>query len=86
METIRVVTAKKMTPEQKYAYRIIPFPREQIVENLRRQRPGVQFTITYEVNKEILGGMELYSGNRYLDLTLKSRINKIKTELQKMRF
>jgi F-type H+-transporting ATPase subunit O len=35
---------------------------------------GVNFTIKYEVDPSILGGLQMYSGNKFMDCSLFSRV------------
>ena len=55
--------------------------RKQIDESLRQKYGHSNFTVTYSVKPEILGGLQIYFGDSFLDCSLITRINKIKNEL-----
>ena len=44
------------------------------------------YTVVYEVEPTILGGLQVYFGNTYLDCSLASRIQKIRQEVQTISF
>ena len=46
---------------------------------LGRGRPGVEFNVEYEVDSTIMGGLQAYSGSTFLDCSLRSRIERLKT-------
>lgn len=45
---------------------------------------STKFEVTYEVNPEILGGLQIYTENEYIDLSAKSRINAVMDQLDKI--
>lgn len=55
-----------------------------MVEALKKSRPGVTFKVTYKVDDLILGGLQVYSGHDFLDCSLRSRITRLKSELNKI--
>lgn len=58
--------------------------KEQVVQAYKRNKPDVKFKITYEVDPSILGGLQIYAGTSFLDCSLRSRLNKLKTEIAKI--
>lgn len=73
-EDIKIISAKTLNESEK----------KQIVEALSRGRPGVEFNVEYELDPTILGGLQVYSGSTFLDCSLRSRLDKLKTELDKI--
>lgn len=75
-EKIKIVSAKELSQTQ----------REQVKTALQDnpQNKGKSFVIDYEVNSDILGGIQLYSENKFMDLSLKSRIEKLKEEVNRL--
>lgn len=45
---------------------------------------GKIFIIDYSVNPNIIGGLQMYTENKFMDLSLLSRLDKIKEEVNKM--
>jgi len=45
---------------------------------------GKIFIIDYTVNPSIIGGLQMYTENKFMDLSLSSRLDKIKEEVNKM--
>jgi len=75
-EKIKIVSAQELSQLQK----------EQVKNALQQnpQNKGKSFIIDYEVSSEILGGIQLYSENKFMDLSLKSRVEKLKEEVNRM--
>jgi len=73
-ESVRVVSATELNEDQK----------SKILDALSVQYEGVTFTMKYDVNPAIMGGLQMYTGNRFLDCSLVSRVNFVRTELSKM--
>lgn len=51
---------------------------------LAAQNPGAQFNVQYQIDPSILGGLQMYSGNSFLDCSLLSRVQRIRGELQRL--
>jgi F-type H+-transporting ATPase subunit O len=51
---------------------------------LKKNKPGVRFKVTYEVDPAILGGLQIFAGSEFLDCSLRSRIEKLKSELSRI--
>ncbi len=45
---------------------------------------GKEFTLTFEVDEAIVGGLQLYTESKFMDLSVQSRLEKISTEMEKM--
>merc|ERR1712072_420097 len=73
-ESVRVVSATELNEGQK----------SQLLDALKVQYEGVTFTMNYDVNPAIMGGLQIYTGNRFLDCSLVSRVNFVRNELNKM--
>jgi len=48
------------------------------------ENEGKTFILEYSVNPAIIGGLQMYSENKFMDLSLSSRIEKLKEEVGKM--
>lgn len=75
-ENIRIITAQELSSEDK----------ERVGQALQTANKGVTFTLKFEIDPNILGGLQMYSGNRFMDCSLSSRINKVKGDLAKITF
>jgi len=75
-ENITIISAEDLSTED----------REKVRESLQKANKGVSFTLKFEVEPSILGGLQMYSGNRFMDCSLASRLAKVKGELAKISF
>ncbi|CAK64379.1 unnamed protein product (macronuclear) [Paramecium tetraurelia] len=73
-ENITIISAENLSEEQ----------RSQVIQALKESSPNMQFSVQYKVDASILGGLQMYSGNKFLDCSLLSRVNKLRSELQKL--
>ena len=73
-EDIRVICAKKLSKEEK----------GRVMESLKKNKPGVRFKVTYEVDPSILGGLQIFAGSEFLDCSLRSRIERLKSGLSRI--
>jgi F-type H+-transporting ATPase subunit O len=73
-EDIRIISAKELSESEK----------EKVVQSIKKNKPDVIFKLTYEVDSAILGGLQIYAGTEFLDCSLRSRIEKLKTELARI--
>ena len=48
------------------------------------ENEGKTFIIDYSVNEAIIGGLQMYTENKFMDLSLSSRLDKIRDEVNKM--
>ena len=49
-----------------------------------KDNAGKTFIIDYEVNPNLIGGLHMYTENKFMDLSLSSRVERIKDEINKM--
>ena len=73
-EDIRIISAKELSAEEK----------EQVVNAYKKNKPDVRFKVTYEVDATILGGLQIFAGSDFLDCSLRSRLEKLKSELNRI--
>jgi len=66
------------------AFELNEADRQRVTEALKSSQKGVTFTLKYKIDPAILGGLQMYSGNRFMDCSLASRVAKIKGELAKV--
>ena len=73
-EDIKVISAVDLAKDQQ----------EQVLASLKKNKPGVKFRVTYEVDPAILGGLQIFAGSEFLDCSLRSRIERLKSELNRI--
>lgn len=75
-EKITIISAADLTADQK----------KQVVAALESnpQNQGKQFTIDYEVDSTILGGLQMYTESEFMDMSLSSRFDRISSEVSKL--
>lgn len=74
-EKIKIVSAHELNASQRDRVK------EALSQNAENQ--GRSFVLDFEVNPNILGGLQLYSENKFMDLSLGSRLEKLKDEASK---
>lgn len=74
-EKIKIISASELNDSQK------KLVKEAILAN--PENSGKSFVIEYEINPAILGGLQMYCENRFMDLSLSSRVDKLKEEVNK---
>jgi ATP synthase F1 delta subunit len=75
-EKITIISAQELTSNEK-----------DDVKNALMSNPdneGKTFIIDYSVNSSIIGGLQMYTENKFMDLSLSSRLEKIKDEVNKL--
>jgi F-type H+-transporting ATPase subunit O len=75
-EKITIISAQELTNEEKSQ-----------VKNALESNPeneGKTFIIDYTTNPTIKGGLQMYTESKFMDLSLASRIDRIKDELNKL--
>jgi F-type H+-transporting ATPase subunit O len=75
-EKITIISAQELTDSEK-----------QDVKNALMSNPeneGKTFIIDYSINPSIIGGLQMYTENKFMDLSLSSRLDKIKDEVNKL--
>lgn len=57
----------------------------QILDALKAnpQNDGKEFTVDYEVDDTILGGLQMYTESEFMDMSLASRVSRINQEIEK---
>jgi len=75
-ENITIISAEELSNEE----------RERVRDSLQKSNKGVNFTLKFEIDPTILGGLQMYSGNKFMDCSLSSRISRVKGELAKISF
>lgn len=75
-EKITIISAKELTSDQ----------RNQVVAALQANpsNEGKQFTIEYEIDDTILGGLQMYTESEFMDMSLASRLDRINAEVSKL--
>jgi len=68
------------------AYELKDADKDRVHAALKQSQKGVNFTLRYKVDPAIMGGLQLYSGNTFMDCSLASRVAKVKLELAKLQF
>jgi F-type H+-transporting ATPase subunit O len=73
-ESIKVISASELTGEQKKG-----------VEGALNDRlSGGKYSVQYEVDPSIVGGLQIYFGDSFLDCSLATRLNRVFTEVEAM--
>lgn len=75
-EKITIISAKELTADQQAS----------VVSALQAnpQNEGKQFTIDYEVDETIMGGLQMYTESEFMDMSLASRMDRISAEVGKL--
>ena len=75
-EKITIISAKELSSDQK----------SQVVAALEAnpQNEGKQFTIDYEIDDTIMGGLQMYTESEFMDMSLSSRLDRISAEVSKL--
>lgn len=75
-EKITIISATELDADKK----------AQVVAALQAnpQNEGKQFTIDYEVDSTILGGLQMYTESEFMDMSLASRLDRISSEVSKL--
>lgn len=75
-EKITIISAQELNDHQKDDVK------KALLSNPENE--GKTFIIDYSVNPSILGGLQMYSENKFMDLSLNSRVEKLKDEVNKL--
>lgn len=73
-EGATVISARELTADQ----------RKRVQQTLEESYRGTTFTVKYQVDSSILGGLQIYFGNSFMDASLLSRVNLIRGEFEKL--
>jgi len=74
-EKIRIISAEPLSSAQQ----------SQVLEALKAnpENQGKSFTIDYEVDETIIGGLQMYTSSEFMDMSVQSRLERINQEVQK---
>lgn len=75
-EKITIISAYELNEEEKSKVK------SALLSNSENE--GKSFIIDYSVNSSIIGGLQMYSENKFMDLSLSSRVDKLKEEVNKL--
>jgi ATP synthase F1 delta subunit len=75
-EKITIISAEDLTQDQ----------RSQVLAALQAnpQNSGKAFTIEYQVDKHIQGGLQMYTESEFMDMSISSRMMRINEEVAKL--
>ena len=74
--TARVQTAKELSPEKK----------EAVYQKLLRSTGLKTLEVEYEVDPTLIGGMVIFVGDRMIDGSVKTKLNRMEKELRAIQF
>jgi F-type H+-transporting ATPase subunit O len=75
-EKITILSAHPLSNDQKNDVR------NALMAN--KENEGKTFIIDFEVNPSLIGGLQMYTENKFMDLSLSSRIDRVKEEINKL--
>jgi ATP synthase F1 delta subunit len=75
-EKITIISAQQLTETERHQVK------DALLANPENE--GKTFIIDYTVNPAIVGGLQMYTENKFMDLSLSSRLDKIKDEVNKL--
>ena len=58
--------------------------RDEVAEALRQGQSGTTFSVEYQVNPAIQGGLQMYTESRFMDMSLKTRLDRIQGEISRL--
>jgi len=75
-EKITIISAYDLNKEEK----------NQVLEALKKnpENEGKEFQLAFTVDQTIVGGLQMYTESKFMDMSLASRIDKINTEISKL--
>ena len=73
-ESIRVISAVTLDAEQ----------RKGVESALNDRLSGAKYSVEYAVDASIVGGLQIYFGDSFLDCSLGTRLNRVFTEVEAM--
>lgn len=75
-EKVTIISAKQLSEDQ----------RSQILSALKAnpQNAGKEFTVDYEIDESIMGGLQMYTESEFMDMSLASRVLRINQEIEKL--
>ena len=71
-----IISAKPLSEDQQ----------NQILSALKAnpQNEGKEFTVDYEIDESIMGGLQMYTESEFMDMSLASRVLRINQEIEKL--
>jgi F-type H+-transporting ATPase subunit delta len=75
-EKISIISAQELTETERAEVK------KALLDNPENE--GKTFIIDYSVNENIIGGLQMYTENKFMDLSLTSRLDRIKDEVNKL--
>ena len=75
-EKVTIISATELTADQ----------RGEILSALKAnpQNEGKEFTVVYEIDDTIMGGLQMYTESEFMDMSLASRVLRINQEIEKL--
>ena len=75
-EKITIISAEELDAGKK----------QQVLDALKAnpENQGKEFTIEYQIEPSILGGLQMYTQSEFMDMSLQSRVDKINSEVTKL--
>ena len=72
-EKITIISAEELDTNRK----------DQVLDALKAnpENSGKEFTIEYQVEPSIMGGLQMYTQSEFMDMSVQSRVDKINTEI-----
>lgn len=66
------------------AYDLNESEKEEVLQALKSTQLAASFNLEFKVDTTILGGLQMYTETKFLDLSLKSRLDRIQSEITKI--
>jgi len=73
-EKITIISAQELNSSEK----------QEVLSALQENQPGKSFNLEYKIDESIVGGLQMYTETKFLDMSLKSRIDRMQTEITKI--
>ena len=73
-ESIKVISAEPLNADQK----------KDVESALNDRLSGGKYNVEYQVEPSIVGGLQIYFGDSFLDCSLGTRLNRVFTEVEAM--
>ena len=75
-EKVTIISATELTNDQ----------RSEILSALQANpaNEGKEFTVVYEIDDAIMGGLQMYTESEFMDMSLASRVTRINQEIEKL--
>ena len=75
-EKVTIISAKELTEAQK----------SEVLSALMAnpQNQGKEFTVEYEIDETILGGLQMYSESEFMDMSLSSRMSRLTHDVERL--